>query len=240
MCRCSRPSCVFVRKVFRVAIFMNLSLELRRRWCRTEDCHHVCLIVCVFFRYCRSWIPSILKSFLEDRGVLLAGRRDGTICALSSDLGTIFGYWTVHGCGGVWCLAIDEQNGKVAFGCGRGRVSLLDLQLETEQRIDLCGDSEYGYIRCLEFVFDGVFLLAAVEGSASRVWAIRVMDVTVVRVVELSFGSILAMICLLYDPLMNMDAELVFGTETGVLCRLRLGWEGVSLCLSQKKIVLSL
>ena len=202
---------------------MNLPYVLQQQWGQSVACHTVRELAKSHMPLFFHQFLFIMKEFLEDRCVAIVGRRDGMIFALSCDLSTILGSFTLHSCGGVWCLAIDEENGRVAFGSGSGRVTILDLWLNTEVIINLPIRS--WYVLCLQFIFAGAFLLA---GSEERLlWLIRVAQGSILWCCDLQYGNISAMVAL--RPGSNY-VNFACGTESGYLCMCKVRKGGKMVC----------
>ncbi len=70
---------------------MQVARHLQRRWIDSLYCHHLCLIGHRRIRRGRKLTLYLLRTFLEDRDVILVGRRDGVFYALTSDLCTVLG-----------------------------------------------------------------------------------------------------------------------------------------------------
>ena len=187
---------------------MDVAIALRRFWYKSMDCHHLCLIGYRHFSQGgKLKLLRIVQGFLVDTHVVLAGRRDGRIYALTSDLSTILDHITLHQCGGVWCLALDDHNERVAFGCGRGRVILFRSGMRIQFDIFLEGPRCPWYVLSVHFVRDGEILLAGSENGT--VWASRSLDGTLVCSFQLrgflGLSEIYSMISLGSEPVRQAE-----------------------------------
>ena len=185
---------------------MQVARHLQRRWSDSLYCHHLCLIGHHRIRRGRKPMLNLLRAFLEDRDVILAGRRDGTLYALTADLCTVLDEKTFHSSGGVWCLGMDDTTDQIALGCGNGRVILMKAGLSEQYDIWLTGEDRLSYVMCVAFFLQGDVLLAGTEKS--HLWAIRTADACLMYRLQLS-GQICAMIALPIGP--SRNTELLCG-----------------------------
>ena len=139
---------------------MNFMQEPRTMFKETQEYRHTHLLGLRFLDDKAGIIKQIL-SYL-DSPIIILGRRDGKVYALTSDLRTILGEATIHGSGGVWCMAINDLHNLIACGSGHGRIEIFSHYMRKSSRLRLpC--SEGMYVSSLSFIHKGTLLCAGTE-----------------------------------------------------------------------------